>query len=126
MDQRPQFGGAAGEPVPTVDPEDVKPAWKLTLDVAKTHPGRQVGIGAEVFEHTCKPGADIPAVFYRASMITMLQRVAPAAVDPLLQDKPDAVFRAAAEIPMDWIGVGITSHGLPFDADEFIRRVREA
>jgi hypothetical protein len=27
MDQPPLFGGEAGEPVPQVDPEDVKAAW---------------------------------------------------------------------------------------------------
>jgi hypothetical protein len=38
----------------------------------------------------------------------------------------DVVFRAAAQIPMEWIGVGITRRGLPFDFDDFMRRVREA
>jgi hypothetical protein len=36
------------------------------------------------------------------------------------------VFRAAAEIPMEWMGVGIVRRGLPFDPDDFLRRVREA
>jgi hypothetical protein len=44
---------------------------------------------------------------------------------PELQDKLDAVFQAAAEIPMEWIG-GEVHHGWPFDVDDFVRRVREA
>ena len=120
MDPHPLFGGVAGEQVPAADSEDVKAAWALTREVEKTHPGRQVGIGTEIFERTCRPGADIQAVFYRASMITMLLRVAPE-----LQDQLDAVFRAAAEIPMEWMGVGTPRRGFPFDAEDFMRRVRE-
>ena len=76
--------------------------------------------------HSCKPGADVKAVVYRARHIDLLGYVAPELMNPLLQDKLAAVFQAAAEIPMEWIGVGIVRHGLPFDAEDFIRRVREA
>jgi len=109
-----------------VGPEDVKAAWKLAQEVKKDHPGEHVGIGLEIFERTCKPGANIPAVTYRAGMICMLQHVAPELMDPLLQDKLEAVFRAGAEIPMEWIGVGMERQGFPFDAEDFMRRVREA
>jgi hypothetical protein len=49
--------GAPGEPVPQVDPEDVKAVWKLGQEVKKDHPGGGVAIGMAIFEHTCKPGA---------------------------------------------------------------------
>jgi len=90
----------------------------------ESHPGQNVGIGVEYFERAWKPGANIPAVTYRAGMIAMLQRVAPE-LAPLLQNKLEAVFQAAAEIPMEWIGPGVRS-GFPFDPDDFLRRVREA
>ena len=115
------FGGAPGTPVPQVDPEDVKAVWMLGKQVKKDHPGENVGMGVEIFERTCKPAANIPAVTYRAGMIAMFLRHAPE-----LQNKLDAVFRAAAEIPMEWIGVGIVHHGWAFDPDDFVRRVREA
>ena len=47
-------------------------------------------------------------------------------MEPLIQDKLDTVFQAAAQIPMEWIGVGIVPHGWAFDPDEFIRRANEA
>lgn len=56
----------------------------------------------------------------------MLRLIRPDVMDPLLQDKPEVVFRAAAEIPMEWMGVGIVRQGLPLDAEEFLRLVREA
>jgi hypothetical protein len=121
---RELWGGAAGEPVPTVDPEDVKAVWELSQEVLLQHPNQQVATGISAFEAPCKPSADISAVTYRASMIGILQRAAPAMMEPLIAEKLSAVFLAAAEIPMEWLGEEIR-HGLPFDVDDFLRRVRE-
>jgi hypothetical protein len=115
------FGGAPGTPVPPVDPEDVKAVWMLGQETKTAHPGETVGIGVEIFERTCNPGANIPAVTYRAGMAAMFLGHAPE-----LQEKLDALFQTAATIPMEWLGVGIVRRGLPFDADDFVRRVREA
>lgn len=124
---RKMFGiGRAGEPVPQVDPEDVKAVWEIGQESVKENPQGNVAIGLEIFRRACKPGANVPAVTYRTQQIGMLQLIRPDVVDPLLQAKPEAVFRAAAEIPMEWLGVGIVRHGLPFDPDDFVRRVREA
>lgn len=124
MDQaqlQKMFGGAPGTPVPQVDPEDVRAVWKLGQEVKKDHPGVNVGIGVEIFERACKPGSNIPAVTYRAGMIAMFLRHAPE-----LKEKVDAVFLAAATIPMEWIGVDVVRKGLPFDAEDFKHRVNEA
>lgn len=124
---REMFGlGRAGEPVPVVDPEDVKAVWEIGQESVKENPQANVAIGVEIFRRACKPGANVPAVTFRAGQIGILRRIQPDVMDPLIQDKPKAVFRAAAEIPMEWLGVGIVRHGLPFDPDDFVRRVREA
>ena len=73
----------------------------------------------------CKPGANVTAVSYRANKIEMLRHILPDIMDPLIQDKLDAVFKAASEIPMKWIGRRV-HQGWPFDPDDFVRRVREA
>jgi hypothetical protein len=99
---------------------------ELGHDIRKRHPKGGVAIGVEVYKAHCKPGADIPAIAYRAGMIGMLQHVAPALMDPLIEKKLDAVFLIAAQIPMKWIGVGIVHKGWAFDADDFVRRVNEA
>ena len=54
--------GALGEPVPQVDPEDVRAVWKLGQEVKKDHTGVNVGIGVEIFARACTPGSNIPAV----------------------------------------------------------------
>ena len=46
-------------------------------------------------------------------------------MEPLIEKKLDAVFLTAAQIPMEWLGQQVRQ-GLPFDADDFVRRVSEA
>jgi hypothetical protein len=120
------FAGVAGQPVPQVDPSDIKAVWELGQDIRKRHPEGGVAIGVEVYKAHCKPGADISAITYRAGMIGMLQHAAPAVMDPLMEKKLDAVFLTAAQISMEWIGAGIVHKGWAFDADDFVRRVSEA
>jgi hypothetical protein len=76
------FVGAPGTPVPQVDPEDVRAVWKLGQEVKKDHPGGGVAIGMAIFERTCKPGAIVKAVVFRANMVGMLQYAAPDVFEP--------------------------------------------
>jgi hypothetical protein len=124
---RQEFGlGRDGEPVAIVDPEDVKAVWEVEQESVMRHPQGNVAIGIESLRRACKPGANVSAVIYRTWLIRLRQMIQPDTMDPLLQNKPEAVFRAAAEIPMEWIGVSKVRHGLPYDFDDFLRRVREA
>jgi hypothetical protein len=126
---REMFGfGRAGEPVSTVDPKDAKAVWKLSREFEREHPGRPGAIGVEVFRGACSPGANIPAIAYRLQMMWAVQHVSPEALAPWIKENQlaDGVFRAIAEVPMEWIGVGSPRQGLPFDVDDFLRRVREA
>lgn len=120
------FGyGRAGEPVPQVDPSDLKALWALGEETGKTHPEGGTIIGMSIMQDLCKPGANLTAVNYRANKIEMLRHILPAIMEPLIQDKLDAVLKAASEIPMVWIGATVY-HGWTFDPDDFLRRVREA
>ena|SRR5207247_1890550 len=62
------FGGKPGEPVPQVDPDDLKAVWEINHEVQTSHPGERV-TGISVLEHACKPGADVKAVAYRAMIL---------------------------------------------------------
>ena len=140
MDQAEFFGGVPGEPVAQVDPEDVRAVWKLGLgrSMESGHSGGQRAIGVEVCRAACKPGADISAVCYRGMMLGLVTRHAQEQLAPWVNqaevnqaevnqgEMDDAIFRAIAEVPMEWMGVGIVRHGPPFDFEDFIRRVREA
>jgi hypothetical protein len=118
------FGGAPGTPVPQVDPRDVKTIWAKQRDIERRHPGQLCAVAAATY---IKPDANVQAVGYRATMLEMVRHVAPDLLKPWTTEDglEDVVFRAIAEIPMEWIGEGVRS-GWPFDPDEFLRRVREA
>lgn len=123
---RELFGyGRAGEPVPQVDPSDMKALWSLWEDSRKTHPEGGAMIGMSLMRALCKPGANVAAVNYRANKIEMLRHILPDIMEPLIQDKLEGVLKAASEIPMKWIGATV-HHGWTFDPDDFVRRVREA
>jgi hypothetical protein len=120
--QPPKFGGDPGKPVPEVDPEDVKTVWKIQREIEETNPGRQVATGASLLKHACKAGADIEAVSYRTSQLFLLRMIAPEQWAQLTSNgqPSDAVFTAAAKVPMEWMGVGIIRQGPPFNFDEFV------
>ena len=118
--------GSLGEPVAEVDPDDLKMFWQQGCTLQARQPGQNVGIGFEVVKAICKPGANLQAVWYRSSMIQVLNRIAQEQLAPWVKDEEvsDAVFRTMATIPMEWVG-HTEREGLPFDVKEFFRRLRE-
>lgn len=125
----PSLGGNPGEPVPEVDPEDLKTLWREGRDIQARQPrqpGQQVATGFDLIKAICKPGANVDAVWYRSSMIWALNQFAQAQLAPWVKDEQvsDAVFQTMATIPMEWIGRA-EREGLPFDVEEFFRRLRE-
>ncbi len=119
----PIFAGKPGEPVPEVDPEDVKTVWQIGIDVQANHPGKNFAVGVDFMKHACKPGADIEAICYRAGLAWLITQIAPQQLERFMQNgQPnDAVLRAAAKVPAEWIGVGVLREGAPFDVNEFVR-----
>ena len=118
--------GNPGEPVAEVDPDDLKAFWQETRTLQATGPGHSVGIGLDMIEAICKPGANAAAVWYRSSMIRVLNQFAQKQLAPWVKDEEvsDAVFRAMATIPMEWVG-HTGREGSPFDVEKFFRRLKE-
>lgn len=73
----PPFGGKPGEPVPTVDPEDVKTVWQIMKDADARHPGKNVAVGIDLMRRACRPGTNIESVSYRAGFLWMMSYLAP-------------------------------------------------
>lgn len=76
----------------------------------------------------CTPGADIVAVGYRTTLLWMMDRFAPEQLAPFMQNgvPQESVFRSAAKVRLEWLGVGIVREGLPFDVNEFLRLCERA
>lgn len=118
------FLGNAGEPVAEVDPDDLKAFWQKTRELQARHPDVSVGFEAKAI---CKPRANPAAVWLRSGMIRVLSRYAQERLAPWIKEEEvsDVVFRTMATIPMEWIG-HTEREGLPFDVDEFFRRLRDS
>ena len=124
LDNPPSFGGNPGEPVPEVDPEDLKTFWHMARDLQARHTGQHVAIGFEAMKAVCKPGANARAVWYRSSMISVLNQFAQDQLSSWVKDgeMSDVVFRTMARIPMEWIG-HTERQGLPFDVEGFFHEL---
>lgn len=55
-----------GAAVPAVDVADLRAVVKIMMDVKEPH---NVGFGAQFVQASCRPGADVVAVWFRASML---------------------------------------------------------
>ena len=123
------FSEIFGEgPVPTVDPVDLRSVWEMGRQMKnQLQPGLQsssgVVIGAEFYERACSPGANVGAVWYRVSQISLLQMLGMLA--PWIHEGvvADAVFKVAATFPMERVPIGVPRQGLPFDVEEFLSQV---
>jgi hypothetical protein len=82
-----------GDPIPPVDPEDIKRFWKLKPPWG---PGNNE-------QSACSPGADTAAVFRRWAMIDTLTTLKLLAPWQHGEELDDAVFRIAATFPLRYL-----------------------
>lgn len=124
LGNRLSFLGNPGESVAEVDPDDLRTFWQETRKLQAKFPGQDISISQRAI---AKTGANAPAIWYRSTMILVLNRVAHEQLSSWIKDEDvsDAIFRTMATIPMEWIGHA-ERQGLPFDVEEFFRRLRKA
>jgi hypothetical protein len=119
--------------VPAVNPADLKAVRAFSREVQAATGGQGSIIEPALYQRACSPGADVEAVWYRASMLGLLEMLP--TVDPqMFPESPltpwthngeldDAVLQVAATFPMKRMGVGVVHEGLPFDVEEFLKQV---
>jgi hypothetical protein len=118
-------GSQEGDSVAAVSTADLRKVWQLVRDTKAQNPGECMSIGNSVYQNVCSPGADAISVWYRASMLGMLQMFPES---PLAQwthngELDDAVFEVAATFPMEKMRTGVLREGLPLDVEEFVKQV---
>jgi hypothetical protein len=111
--------------VPAVKSDDLKNVWRLFGDMKAHNPGLSGAAGDSVYKSVCSPGADARSVWYRASMLALTIKLTPDLLAPWIRDgEPDhAVFEVAATFPMEKMRTSIVRAGLPFDVEEFVKRI---
>jgi hypothetical protein len=108
--------------LPPVDPADIKILWKEHAE----NPGCVIGVS--LLASLYSPGADFQAISRRYSIIELLRMnlMGDLLADHVHDGQPDdVVFRIAANIPLERREIGAEYDGLPFDADEFVKRLRD-
>jgi len=125
-DERFQLGPPGG-PVPSVVSADLKAVWEKHERIVSRHPPGSVATGRGVFEGVCSPGADMRAIGYRCTMLSLLEyfegdRLAAWKESGQFQE---GVFKVAATIPMTWIAEELAT-SLPFDVDAVFAELRRS
>lgn len=117
---------ASDNPVPAVDPADLKSMWMVQRNAPPSVPGQLTATSVGVFENACSPGADTQAVWYRNSMLQLLAGPLGMLSSCLHDGIPDdAVFQVAAVFPMERAHVGAVRQGLPFDVQGFLAEIEK-
>jgi hypothetical protein len=110
-------------PIPPVDPADLRSLWEMQREVQARTAGQHTAISAEIYKRACSPGANVGAVWFRASLIGMLEMLG--VLRPWIHEGvvADAVFKVAATFPMNGMAIGVPRQGLPFDMQELISQI---
>ena len=88
-------------------------------------PKVQYAIDARSFAEVCSPGANVTAVWYRASMLGMLAQTIGMLAPELPAEVREAVFNVAASFPFKFMKPGDVHEGLPLDVQEFVKQLEE-
>jgi hypothetical protein len=133
-----------GEPVPQVDPEDLKALWEYN----RSADPREKATGVNTLKHLFKPGADIWAVHFRTTLLGLLvDKNSPVNLALWLSEKKspvnltlwsgeqapwlapwikegqldEALFGVAAQVSMKWPKQEGREFHLPDDAAKFLK-----
>ena len=120
------FFCARGNDVAAVNPDDLRNVWTMMRDLeARATAGQSGSVSSGLYESACSPGANVMAVWYRASILGVLQMLPGSPLTPWSHEGQldDAVFQIAATFPMQKLPVGLVKNGLPFDVQELVKQI---
>ncbi len=105
-----------GAVIPPVDEHDLKCLHELCVQRAKRYVGKDGAVSLELMSRACNPAANLPAVWLRHTQLRALFRQGLLANWQHGSELDDAVFRLAANFPID---------GMELDQEAFLRQLRE-
>jgi hypothetical protein len=83
--------------------------------MAKWHPGSDGAVSMDLMESVCGTEADLPAVWFRHTQLSLMVRQGVLAEWQHSADLDEIVYQVAATIPMN---------GLRFDNEAFLQQLR--
>lgn len=103
-----------GATIPPVAEDDLKRLYEASLDRTRRYSGKDGVLSMEELARACSPGANLPAAWLRYTQLRMLVRHGFLAQWQRDTGLDDAVFQAAASMPMN---------GVRFDPETFVQRL---
>jgi len=104
-----------GVAIPPVGEDDLKRLYEASLDMTKRYCGKDGVLSVDVMVRCCSSGSNLPAVWLRHTQLRSLVRQGLLAEWQHDTALDDAVYRVAANIPMN---------GVQFDPETFVRQLR--
>ena len=108
-----------------VAPADLKNVWNKRLETLAQYPNEQMAIDPRMFASVCSPGANLMAIWYRASMLGLLAQRTGLLAPELPDEAKDVVFNFAARFPIKFMQLGVVYDGLPVDVQDFMKQVED-
>jgi hypothetical protein len=110
--------------VPPADPSDLKSVWQKGQELRALQ-GSEPGVTSYDLRgnSNCSPGADVTAVWYRASMLGLLAERVGLLPPEMPSSVRDVVLNVAAKFPMKRMELGVQYQGLPMDVEGFVKQI---
>jgi hypothetical protein len=109
-----------------VEPSDLKQVWKMTEEIREhSDPNVHVAIDVRGYADVCSPGANMMAIWYRASMLGLIAEQTGLFAPELPEEARDVVFDVAAKFPIKFMRPGVVHDGLPVDVEAFVKQVED-
>ena|ERR1700693_3060360 len=108
--------------IAAVEPSYLKSVFKMQREMQPAAPS-VTAISSDPYERVWSPGADVFAVWYRASMLVSLAERMGLLPPELPSEVRDVVFNVVAKFPMKRMEPGVQYQGLPLDVDGFVKQI---
>jgi hypothetical protein len=108
--------------VSPVKPAELKGLWRIVNLFQTVRPSGS--LASATLERACRAGADAEAIWFRATMLSMM----PGMLAPWTHNDEldEAVFQIAATFPMRKVNIDVAQKGPPFDVKEFLKAIEAA
>ena len=108
-----------------VEPSDLKAVWKVVEEMrGQRDSDEHIAIDARMYANACSPGANVLAVWYRVSMLSLIAMRTGLFAPGLPDAAKEAACNVAASFPMKMIGPEV-NEGMPLDAEAFVKQIQD-
>ena len=118
-------GGLTEGLIAPVDPSDLENVWKVAQEILKLHRKHGVIVGPKVYANVCSPGANVMAVWSRASILLFLGEQVGLFRPKLPGEVRKVIFNVFAKFPIKQLEPGVVHKGFPLDVQEFMKQVED-